>query len=90
MTDVDTIDHAVALRNVLLLAADTIDPDRVWTADQTIAVPVGFLAELLRESAGTYAELADRDPAPEGLAAAADTDPAVQIANLIVDGVIHR
>lgn len=85
MITADIIRPPLALRNLLRLAAD----DLFQHGDgSTVEVDRLDLAALLRECADTYAELADRtlpadDEAVIGLAAV--NDPAVRIANAIVD-----
>lgn len=85
VTTADRINQAKALRNVLLLAADTLGDSRA----EAVMVPTEHLVEILREAAAMYAFLDDAGgEGADQAARAALTDPAVQVANLIVDGVL--
>lgn len=91
ITHTGPISPVRAIRNGLNLAADTLDPLRNGGETHEVRLPGYLVAELLRDAANTYADLEDRTgpgDSPEDILQATAHDPAVQVANIVLDGVV--
>jgi len=85
-----SIDPDAAIVRNLTAAADEIDPNPEAAdptdRDRLIGVPAFIVAQILRDSAGMYAAVADLFPGEAAdRAAAAPCDPAYQLADFILD-----